>query len=400
MLKTKTLPPKIILLFSILFVSIGTASSDLYLPSLPAIASSLGSTIALVQLSVAMFMLGFTPARLFVATISDAIGRKIPLLFSLMICLLGSLYCLYAVNIHALLFGRLLQGFGAGGSSVLARVILRDSVADKRLAEYSSYFSMVGITLMAGAPLIGGYLQHYFGWHASFYLLSGYSVFALLIGIFFLPETNQHRNIKCLKPAVLALNCKNLFDKRSFIIYGLLLFFGYGSMVAWLTSGTVVLQEVLALTPIDFGWCAAAVGACYFAAAFINSRFVGRFGIQKMLTLGISCLLLGSIAMLIPVLVFNWLNPILFVVPVMLAIFGIGMITPNSYAAGLMPFAKIAGMAAAVLASIQTLGGVFASIAISLSSDHNQLPLGLVLFVSGLACMVLLKLLSVDKSKS
>ncbi len=385
---------KFIFILVVLFGSIGTVASDLYLPSLPAIAISLHTTISLTQISVAMYVLGVTGARVFTTVLSDAFGRKIPLIISLLICLLGTLGCLYANNISMLLIGRLLQGIGGGGSNIIARVIMRDRVSSTKLAEYSSYYSMMGITIMAAAPLLGGYLQHFFGWHASFTVILIYTLFALIIAMFVLPETNIHRHKSLLKPQLLKRNFIALFADKSFIIYALLLFLGYGIMLAWLTSGPVVLQKVMHLTPIQFGWYAGLVGFCYFLGAFINSRLVGKCGIQTMMRFGIWIVFIASLFMLIPILIFHYISIAVFVGPVMLAIFGLALVMPNSFAAGLTPFAKTAGLALAVLGSVQTIGGFAAGTIISMAPDHNQLLLGLVLFVSSLICIVLVKRLT------
>lgn len=381
----------------VLFGSIGTVASDLYLPSLPAIAISLHTSISLAQISVAIYVLGVTGARMVTTIVSDAFGRKIPLIISLIICLIGTLGCLYANNISMLLIGRLLQGIGGGGSTIIARVIMRDRVKSIKLAKYSSYYSMVGITIMASAPLFGGYLQHFFGWHASFKIILIYTVIALIIAMFVLPETNIHRHKSLLKPKLLKRNFIALFVDRSFIVYCLFLALGYGVMVAWLTAGPVVLEKAMSLTPIQFGWCAGLVGFCYFSGAFVNSIFVNRFGIHAMMRFGIWIIFVASLAMLAP-LIFSYINTTVFIGPIMLAIFGLALVMPNSFAAGLTPFAKTAGLAVAVLGAVQTIGGFITSTIMSVAPDHNQLPLGLVIFVSSLLCILLLKYLAKTKS--
>lgn len=380
---------KFIFVLAVFFASIGGVSSDLYLPSLPAIAHSLHTSVSLAQLSVALFMLGLSVARLIMAIISDALGRKNPLIISLLICLAGCLCCLFAANIYMLLFGRLLQGFGAGGSNVLGRIILRDGVGSHILAKYMSFFSMVGITLMAAAPLFGGYIEHYFNWRISFVALLVYTAAALIIAIFVLPETNEFRHTDNLKINFLKANLKTLFMEPTFIISALFLAIGYGSLVAWLTSGPVVLQKVMLLSPIEFGWCAALIGGCYFIAAFTNSKLVNKFSIHKMQQFGIGCFFAGGIIMLIPILFFHYISIAAFILPLMLAVYGLGLIIPNSYAAGLMPFAKIAGIATAILCFIQVLGAFVTSTIISLTPDRSQLPVGLIIFISGFICLIL-----------
>ncbi|MGD9152172.1 MAG: multidrug effflux MFS transporter [Gammaproteobacteria bacterium] len=388
-----------IFILAVFFATIGGVSSDLYLPSLPAIAHSLHTSVSLTQLSVALFMLGLSFARLIVAIVSDAFGRKNPLMISLLICLVGCACCLFATNIYVLLVGRLLQGFGAGGSNILGRVILRDGVPSNLLAKYMSYFSMIGITLMSAAPFIGGYIERYFNWRVSFVILLIYTVTALIVSIFLLPETNKFKNTDNLKLSFLKTNLKTLFVEPTFIISALFLAIGYGSLVAWLTAGPIILQKVLLLSPVTFGWCAALIGFCYFLAAFTNSKLVNRFAIHKIQRFGIWCFFAGGIMLLIPSLFFHYISLAAFILPLMLAIYGLGLLVPNSYVVGLIPFAKIAGIAAAVLSFIQVIGAFITSTIISLSPNRNQMPVGLILCVGGFICLILIRFLKKTRLK-
>ncbi|MCK4869555.1 MAG: multidrug effflux MFS transporter [Gammaproteobacteria bacterium] len=390
----------LIFILAVLFAAVGSVSSDLYLPSLPAIAEGFHVSISLTQISVAVFVLGLCLARILFGPISDACGRKRPLIFGLVICFGGSLCCLFAPNIYILILGRLLQGFGAGGSNTLGRVILRDRLEGVKLAEFSSYFSMAGIAMMASAPLFGGYIQHYFGWRACFLILSVFTIVALLAAIFLLPETNLYRNKSYLKPKVLIASLTKVFTDCKFISYALLLLLSYAALLAWLTSGPVILQKVIGLTPVMFGWIAGLVGVCYFCGAFINSRWVSKVGIHKMLMLGSCITFLVGLFMLISGAL-HYLNAEVIVIPVMLAIFGLSLIVPNSYAAGLSPFPKTAGVAVAMLGTIQVIGGFVASTLIAILPDKSQLPLGCVFFLTALlSIVVVFRLITMSSSKT
>ena len=378
-----------ILFLIFLFASTGPVSSTLYLASLPAIIDSLHTTESLTQLTIALFILGYAIARLMYATASDAVGRKSPLIIGLLVCISGSVICLLSTNIVTFSMGRFLQGFGSGGSSVLARVILRDKIEGIKLARYNSYYGMVNTAAMISAPLVGGYLQSYFGWQSNFMALVIYNGFALMLAVFVLPETNLHLDHTSIKPSILKSRIQSLFAKKGFIVYALLLMLGYGAMVAWLTAGPIVLQDILLLTPVEFGWSAAAVGMAFFIGAYINSHLVHRLGVPRMLGLGAGCLLVAGIFMLTPFLFFEHINFVVFLLPIIIANFGISLLMPNAYGAGLRGVSKMAGIAVAVLAFLQVLGGVITGAVISLVHERNQFPLGLTFFIIGLTCTLL-----------
>ena len=107
--------------------------------------------------------------------------------------MLGSIIAVFAQSIDILLLARLLQGAGVGGAGAIARAVVRDVIPDnKTLAKVSSYLAMIAITTPIFAPLIGGYLQHYFGWRSNFIFLLSYGFIILSVMFFLFPETNQH----------------------------------------------------------------------------------------------------------------------------------------------------------------------------------------------------------------
>ncbi|MCP4473120.1 MAG: multidrug effflux MFS transporter [Gammaproteobacteria bacterium] len=169
-------------LFTILLLlgSIGQVAADLYLPSLPAISTSLAVSINSVQWSVSAYMWGFALSQLIYGPLSDGIGRKKPLLFGMSLALLGSIICLSAQSIDWLIIGRFTQGIGAGSGVILTRVIMRDIYSGSQLAKFGSYLSVAGVPIMAGAPLMGGIIEHILGWRANFVLLTLYAFISIL----------------------------------------------------------------------------------------------------------------------------------------------------------------------------------------------------------------------------
>lgn len=87
-------------------------ASDIYTPSLPAIATHLAASIVLVQWSVAIYLLGVALSQLVYGPLSDGIGRKPPLIIGLLIMLIGSVVCSFTSNIYILIAGRLFKAVG------------------------------------------------------------------------------------------------------------------------------------------------------------------------------------------------------------------------------------------------------------------------------------------------
>ena len=104
----------------------GPLSMDMYLPGLPSMARDLSAPAWAAQLTITTSMLGLAGGQLIAGPISDALGRRRPLLAGLGAYMLTSLLCAVAPSIWALLGFRLIQGLAGAAGIVIARAIVRD----------------------------------------------------------------------------------------------------------------------------------------------------------------------------------------------------------------------------------------------------------------------------------
>ncbi|MCL5260828.1 MAG: multidrug effflux MFS transporter [Gammaproteobacteria bacterium] len=374
-----------IIFISVLFGCLGQVASDLYLPSLPAISISFNVSAASVQMTVAAYMFGYALSFLFYGPISDAIGRKIPLIGGLIIFLLGTLGCVLTNSIDLLIAARLLQGFGAGSGVILGNTIIRDLSDEHNLAKAYSYLGVANIVAIASAPFFGGYLQQFFGWRANFIVLLIYSLLALSISIFCLSETNQHRTIANLHLKQIRLNLSTLFSNSQFVLSIVSIFMVYGAILAWLTLGPIFLQNTLGISPADFGTIALVGGVFYAAGAFINGKLINKFDAHNMLIFAAGLSIFSGIAILLLYLLFPH-STLAIVLPVFGFLFCTGIIFPNAYAGALKSFAKIAGFAGAIVGFVQISGGALSSGIMSLLPKTTVAPIALAIILSG-ACV-------------
>src|SRR5579885_2667431 len=176
----------------ILAVCLTQFASDIYAPSLPNIAESLNTDVDYAQWSMAIYMLGVALSILVYGPVSEGIGRKWPLVTGLWIMLAGTLVCWLAPNIDVLIWGRFVQGCGAGACAGLWRSIFRDVFTGEELAKVGSYFVIFITFIVPAAPAVGGALQQHFGWRSTFTFMLVYTAIALIAVIFGYKETNQH----------------------------------------------------------------------------------------------------------------------------------------------------------------------------------------------------------------
>ncbi|HZE04452.1 MAG TPA: MFS transporter, partial [Solirubrobacteraceae bacterium] len=167
----------------------GPLSLDMYIPGLPSLTRQLGATASAGQLTVTGCMLGLGLGQLVAGPVSDALGRRRPLLTGLVGYAIASVLCAVAPSITVLVIVRLLQGMAGGVGIVIARAIVRDlSEGETAARVFSLLMAITGVAPVC-APLIGGQVLLITSWRGVFVILGVIGV-PLIAGAWaWLPET-------------------------------------------------------------------------------------------------------------------------------------------------------------------------------------------------------------------
>jgi Bcr/CflA subfamily drug resistance transporter len=369
----------------ILIASLAQFATDIYLPSLPAIADFFNVDMNASQLSIAVYMFALTITQLFWGPVSDATGRKSALYVGLFISILGSIVCANATSITMLIIGRFIQGLGNGAAAGLFRAILRDMYTGKELASLGSYFSNFLVLVLMLAPVIGGFFQKYYTWRASFVFLLFLSLLCAVVLKFAIRESLKIRDKDVKSDWKLAY--KRLLSSPVFMGCCLSNFLTYGGMFAWITSSSSILIDQMQMSPMQFGFWSGVTGAGLMIGAFFNGTFVKKVGITKMLYMGWSIIIFSGLILMLS----SWaFGPVASLILISVFCFYIGssLIFANTNATAFSPFGDIAGTAAGLYAFIQLSGGAAMSYLIATINESGSLFLGIIFFLSGASAWI------------
>lgn len=388
-----------ILSIMILVACLTGFTSDIYTPSFSKMAEELSVSIDQIQITMTIFMLGVSISQLIYGPWSEIVGRRIPLLTGLIIMLIGSITCLYAPNINILLIGRFVQGTGAGACSSLWRSIFRDTFDSTQIAKYGGYLGIVMVFIVAGAPALGGYLEEYFRWQASFLAITIYSFITLLLTGFLFKETSVHHHKNRFSISFFKDAFKQLLTSPIFMGYGFCVFLTYGAFFSWFVMGSILLINNLSVAPTTFGLINLFLGGLAMAiGGFLNGKMVGRFGHHSMLRLGWGIIFSAGFLMMIWCFLYGQtLFSILFCIFIFL--FGTTLIWPNSFAGAFAPFGTIAGCAGTLYSFMQLGGGVIISWVSSLLPTDNPYSLPLIFMVTSITAWVIFERVVLKKTK-
>ncbi|MEO5757602.1 MAG: MFS transporter, partial [Mesorhizobium sp.] len=120
-------------------MALNSLAIDIMLPALQQIGASLGvENENHRQYVIVAYMLGFGGGQLFFGPISDRYGRRAPLVFGLIVYVAAAAAAAISPTFAILLTCRLVQGFGAAATRVIAVSIVRDTFEGRRMAEVMS----------------------------------------------------------------------------------------------------------------------------------------------------------------------------------------------------------------------------------------------------------------------
>lgn len=340
--------------------AIGPTTMDIYLASLPHIGSALNATAVQVQLTLSLYLIGFAIGQIFYGPLSDAIGRRPMLLGGFVLYLLATAGCALATSIEQLIVARILQALGAAGPIIIARAMVRDLHSGAQAAKQLGLMSAIQGIAPICAPILGGFLQAHFGWRSNFIVLEAVGAMLLLVALFLLPETNDHRSGKAMvSPRRIFEGMAAVSRDKAYRAYLIMNALAYSAVFSFLSGISHILQDIYRFTSTEFGLTYALCSSSYIAGNAIGSQIVTRLRLEGMLRLGSSIMLAAVCAQII--LYSLWPEQFLaIIVPQMLIFFGVAFQVPQVMAAAMTPFPDRAGSASSMIGFSQMLTAALA----------------------------------------
>ena len=363
---------RILLILSAL-MAFASISTDLYLPAMPEMASSLHASDGAIELTVSGFLVGFSFGQLLWGVISDRYGRRLPIMLGLILFVIGSAGCALAHTPTEMIFWRVAQALGACANVVLARAMVRDLYAGHRAASVMSTL----ITIMAVAPLlgpsIGGEILRWSSWRAIFWILAGVGLFTL-ISLRWLPETLPagKRNHDSTLRAFARYGA--LLRNPRLLVYAGAGGFFYGAMYAYIAGSPFAYITYYHVPPQWYGLLFAVGIAGIMLTNVINSRIVARYGGDRLMRWG------GAVAGIAgAVLLLDGLTRLGGLWGLVLPLFAIisctGFIVANAIAGALHVLPERAGSVSAFIGASQYGTGMIASGLVGSFADGSPLPM-------------------------
>jgi MFS transporter, DHA1 family, multidrug resistance protein len=364
--------------------SLGLAASMIYVPSIPAIAYGLHTSIAHVRLTFVGYLLAYAVGMLVLGPLSDRLGQRRTLICGLVLTAAASLICAASPTIEVLIGARVLQGIGACAGMAVGRALIRNIWGTAGAARAIGWLGIAATLTQAFSPVLGGYIQIWIGWRANFAVIAALACFAMALILRNLPSRGPAAQ-RVGGPGALASYCR-LVTTRQFVGYALAAAGSHAGFHIFAAGAPAILIGKFGVTPEQYGTLAALPPLGFIVGSFLSNRLTGRRGINGMIKIGSAVLLPAGLIML-ALAALRVFTPFAVIGPMILVCCGSGLITPNAMAGSLGVNPRIVGAASGLCAFVQVTGAAGATAALSFGPSGSQLVLSLIIAFAGLFCV-------------
>lgn len=372
-------PKALLFAFLILLISGPEFATDMYIPSLPAIAHDLHIVRSSAALTITAYLLGMAIFQFFYGGYSDRHGRKKTLIISTLVCLIGNVIALSAHSFTTLMIGRFIQGAGAGAGVSMCLAIARDVYTEIELSKAFSVLFAFYFTVFSCAPIVGGYLQHYLSWRYNFVILAGYFGVQLLWTFFLFHETATLQHSSHLLKQTLH-NYWRLVKSRIYMGNMIASSLIYSGLFAYAALTPFIFQKEMGLSSVAYGWLGVFIGVTLIGGNIVGGKTVGRLGTYKPNYIMMGLLLLGSVLMFGFAFSSYW-NIWIIMIPYAIYSMSIGVSAVTCPANALTPFGDIAGSAGALWGGLQFIILFISSLIYAHLGSTTQMPFSITLVV-------------------
>ncbi|PJY99098.1 Bcr/CflA family drug resistance efflux transporter [Bacillus vallismortis] len=360
---------------------LGPLNIDMYLPSFPEIADDLSASASLVQLSLTACLVGLTIGQLIVGPVSDAQGRRKPLLICIFLFALSSLFCALSPNITTLVAARFLQGFTASAGLVLSRAIVRDVFTGRELSKFFSLLMVITAVAPMVAPMTGGaiLLLPFATWHTIFHVLTIIGFLLVLLIAFRLKETlpPEKRIPSSIGTSVKTMG--SLLKDRSFMGYALTVGFVHGGSFAYVSGTPFVYQDIYGVSPQVFSILFGINGLAIISGSFIIGRFGGIIHEKSLLRIAVITAMIATAVLLAMTMIHGPLATL--VISIFIYMITIGMVLTSTFTLAMEKQGHRAGSASALLGMLPLLLGSIVSPLVGIN-ETTAIPMGAIMFVT------------------
>lgn len=362
--------------------SVAPIATDTYIPSIPSIADDFSVSIEKIELTLSIFLIGFSIGQVFGGPISDRMGRRKSSLIGLIGFSFFSFIMIYCSTIYELWLCRFFEAFFGGFVVVNAMAVVRDKFHGQEAAKVFSLIGTIRSIAPLIAPAIGSFIIHFFSWHAVFLYLTGYALLTAFWVYKDLDESYTYVKQSIYQSYIMVLSHKIAMKAM------LTLALGFSGFFVFISKSSFIFIEHYGVStdtfPLFFGFNFVILIAMIRVNILLLKKNraidIVKFSVLIQVLAGLTWILTydSQTIVLTMIIMATYMSMMAF-------IFG------NCMALALEHFSKNAGVASGVVGVLQFgLGAIISSIALMFHSN-SLLPVGISITIISMAAFLVIR---------
>jgi DHA1 family bicyclomycin/chloramphenicol resistance-like MFS transporter len=288
---------KILAILVLAFIAFAV-ETDVYVPSFPDMVKAFGVSETQIQKLLSYNFLGICLSCLFSGPLSDSFGRKRVLSGGTALFALASVLCYFSNQFDAILFGRFIQGLGAGTILAVSSTCIFDLYEPTKSGQLVAILNSVVTISMSLAPLVGVWLNTQFGWRSCFLFILGLATLSWITITFFLPETHPVKNRHAFKAGKILKSYVTLFRNRRFILGSFTWSLMVTALIVYTANVSLLFIDHLKMTEGSFGFYQAITMGSFGLFSLLCSYLIGKLGGRTVKIWGTALFFSGILALI------------------------------------------------------------------------------------------------------
>ena len=367
--------------------AIGALSIDMFLPGLPQIQSDFNTTTSNSQLTLSLFMIGLALGNLFVGAISDAMGRKTPLVVAMLLFTMASIGIIFVENIWIMIALRFVLGFCGGAGAVISRAISSDLYSGKQLTKFLALLMLVNGVAPVIAPALGGVILSFATWRMVFVILTIFGILMLLGSLLKVPESlvEERRD----SPHIISIfkNFKLLLMTPRFVLPMLIQGVTFIMLFSYISASPFVTQNIYHMSAQQFSIMFALIGLSLIFSSQLTGKLIDYIDRQTLLRILTMIQLIG-VAVVSVTLITHLPIWILFIGFIILVAPVTGVATLG-FSIAMEERTGGNGSASSLLGLIQSLLGGLVSPLVGVMGEMSFVPYVIIIILAGILLIIL-----------
>ncbi|MEI2810212.1 MAG: multidrug effflux MFS transporter [Nocardioides sp.] len=378
--------PLLLVLASLATVS--PIATDLYLPGFPDLARDLHTSASGVQLTLTAFLVGMGVGQMVMGPLSDSYGRRQPLVWSTVGCVVGGVIAAMAPTLAILIIGRLIQGLAGAGGVVIGRAVLADLVTGRAAAKAFTLMLTVGGVAPVLSPFVGSLLLAPLGWRGLLWVLALLTLLMVPGVVLVVRET--HPPERRSQAGTYGRTLREVVATRAYWPPVAVFALCFGVLMTYIAASPFVYQNVVGLSPVGYGVAFAINASGMISSGWFASRVVDRIQPRQIVRIGVLVQLIANATLLALTLIHApaWLIP----VPIFFAVMCNGAIMGNAASLAMSQVRQVAGAGSALLGGAQFAVGSVLSPLAGVGGDASVLAPALIMAGCSVTAFVVTRL--------